>query len=700
MRVCSSFILTLLWTTFAPAVFAQPVFTRILNPFSVFDDEGALYEQPFLGGFNVPRPQLIDIDADGDLDLFVQEKADRLQFYEYRENEGEMPFVWQTDAFHGLDVGQWYRFSDVDTDGDYDVLAEKPFSYIQLYRNIGTPQSPRFELAADSLRDLAGNAIFSDRQNIPNVSDIDCDGDVDLFIGKADGTVTHYERAGEDEHGVPVFEFKQDRFQNIKIVGGAAGKKAVAAGKHGANTLTFADIDRDGDEDLFWGDFFESGLLFLENQGSCENTVIVSPAAFPEDDPVLTTGYNAPTFGDINGDGGLDFILGVIGGAFAASVSSADNMLYYENNLDGTFSLRTSRLLSNIDVGNDSYPVFVDWQADGDLDLVVSNGIDPASQDASSIILYENSGTPVAPLWRERVFPEIDSTFNAAPVFGDLDDDGDLDLLAGSWRGPIAFYRNIGTDKTPRYALESEAFLPWPGGSNSTPALADLDADGDLDVVAGEAVGSLNFFRNTGTAQDPVFMLESEEFAGIDVGRRSVPRFRDLDGDGVEELIVGSDQEGVFYYRSTGGLDYEPISFFDAPPLQRGVPAFGDLDADGDLDILLGGGEGGLLYFQNQTIASTRERESLEKEAPAATLYPNPFRAQTTLTINTQYPDVVSLEIFDVLGREVGLHFEIYLAPPSSSFSVDFSGAPAGVYFGRLRFRSGRVMTLRFVRRM
>jgi hypothetical protein len=199
-------------------------FETDVYPFEVRDSAGNPYDHPLLGGFNVPRPQWMDIDGDGDLDLFVQERSGEVIFFESQGTSPAHRYVWRTDRYAGLDVGEWYRFADVDLDGDKDLLTERRFSHIRFFRNDGQADASRFTLVADTVRDTAGKPVFSDRQNIPNVSDIDCDGLPDLFIGKLDGTVSRYEAAGSDgklepgPDGAPRFQLLADRFEDIEIV--------------------------------------------------------------------------------------------------------------------------------------------------------------------------------------------------------------------------------------------------------------------------------------------------------------------------------------------------------------------------------------------------------------------------------------------------------------------------------------------------
>ena len=101
----------------------------MVSPFPVADIAGRALELPFVGGFNAPRPQLVDADGDGDLDLFVQEVTGSVALYQRDgEVDGLPRFVFRTPKYGGLDVGEWYRFADVDADGDLDLLAEQPRS--------------------------------------------------------------------------------------------------------------------------------------------------------------------------------------------------------------------------------------------------------------------------------------------------------------------------------------------------------------------------------------------------------------------------------------------------------------------------------------------------------------------------------------------------------------------------------------------
>ena len=569
-----------------------PVLERQVSAFNIQGVEGESMDLALLGGLNVPRPQFVDIDADGDEDLFLQEITGSLMHFEHVRENGESRFIWRTDRYMDIDIGEWSRFYDVDEDGDYDLLAERRFSYMTYYENTGSPTEAEFTVLEDSLRDVNGEPVFADRQNIPNLTDIDCDGLIDLFIGRVEGIVMRYEAVAKVESGPPVFRLIDNRFEDIEIVGQIGGSL------HGANTLAFIDIDQDGDEDLFWGDFFEPSLLLIENTGSCANPNLRGdPVPFPPQDPVSTSGYNAPAFTDLDGDGDQDMFLGVLGGAFNPNLTSANNFYFFSNN-DGVFELETTRVLKSVDIGRESLPVFVDMDSDGDQDLILSNKIEQDDFDRGQSYYFENTGSATEPAFAFKKKFDFEPAYHYAPAFGDLDADGDLDAIVGTWSKGMGLYLNDGSN----LVAESTTYLKLTRGSNATPALADIDADGDLDLFVGEASGTINYYVNEGSPEQAVFTLVSDKYLDIDIGRRSVPTLTDLDGDGDLDMIIGQESPGLTFYRNDG-TPQEP-AFVEDPSFNIVLPAlstptFVDIDGDGDLDLFSGGDGGGLYFYRN-----------------------------------------------------------------------------------------------------
>jgi len=423
------------------------------------------------------------------------------------------------------------------------------------------------------------------------------------MLGRLEGTITRYEADGVDDAGAPKFRHVTDNFQDIEIIGQVLGNNLASL--HGANTMALEDIDGDRDLDLFWGDFFEPGLLYIENTGSCTTPSLRSePEPFPLNNPILTSGYNAPAFGDIDGDFDNDLLVGVLGGAYNPNSTTIDNFLHLEQTAPNSFEVKTRRYVSNIDLGSETFPSFADLDGDGDQDMLVGNKIQPDDNLTGKLFRFENIGTPTEPKFILRgIVPEFTGAYHYAPAFGDLDSDGDLDILMGTWRDELMLVINDGQVTEPNWTIADPAIVKLTRGRNATPTLGDIDDDGDLDLFIGESSGDINFYRNDGGRDGPEFVLVDDKYGGIDAGRRSVPTLVDIDTDGDFDLVVGSEAEGLKLYRNNGTLreaDFVLDETFDVPVHPFSAPIFTDVDGDGDADLFVGGIGGGLLYFENR----------------------------------------------------------------------------------------------------
>jgi hypothetical protein len=328
----------------------------------------------------------------------------------------------------------------------------------------------------------------------------------------------------------------------------------------------------------------------------------VDPVQLPNAGSTRTSGYNAPVPVDLDFDGDLDFLMGVLGGAFNPVATAADNFYYWERTGRDRLELRTKRFLDGIDLGSEVVPALVDLDGDGDLDLVVGNKVDP-SNDAGRLTVFTNSGTTTAPAFRQAEALKLADAFHLAPAFGDLDGDGDPDMLLGTWNRDLLFYRNTGSRRAPRWTQDEAAALHPPRASNSTPALADIDGDGDLDLFVGQANGSVLFYRNAGTPKTPRFELIVDLLGDVRTGRRSAPAVADIDGDGRLDLIIGHEAGGATVYRNAGTKSSP--KFVEAKELalplpSAATPVFADFDGDGKLDLISGTLSGGLVFYRGR----------------------------------------------------------------------------------------------------
>ncbi len=658
---------------FASSLFTQ-TFQRQLNPFPIIID-GAELEIPFLGGFNKPNPQFVDWNEDGLTDLFVRDQDGRLQYFLNSGSADEPNFEFQTKAFQNLDVGQWFTFFDYDHDDDIDLMASPQSPDVTLFENV----SDSLILAVSQLLDDSSVAVHGGQIVIPTIADIDADGWEDLFVGGVSGAVTYYRNLGLTD-GLPVYHLETNSFEDILIVW-VPGRDD----RHGANALEFYDIDDDEDLDLFWGDYYQPGLFFLENFGTSSDPDIPDSLmidSYPQNEPVSSAGFNVPRLIDLNSDGAAELFVGVQSGIYGTDF--VDNFWYYDMTVEGDFGLVTKNYFEQIDLISGTIPTLADMDSDGDLDLFIGNEFDASNSGwKGDVYFFENIGSAVSPQ-----FEMVDSSYfdegmgnNMAPAFGDLDGDGDFDALVGDYNGEISFFLNDGSPTEPNFSYQGK-FLEIDLAGRATPALGDVDEDGDLDLYVGDKNGSVHVWSNEGDPANYNFIKISDDlFSGENLGLEIALELADFDNDGDLDLLIGN-QSGELYLANPSGSELHQLEQLPHSGLNL-APTIGDMDSDGKMDLIVGSNEGGLQYFsvEEQSVVNNEDFPIMTR---LVSCYPNPFNNTAIFQLSSDVPADSRLIIYDILGRQVDLiQFSIFEGV-SSQISWNAENSSSGVYLWHL----------------
>ena len=584
-----------------------------------------------------PSPEPVDIDGDGDADLFAGTEGKDLVFF---ENTGSATApMFGPPTFQPFDLARPYygahlAFADVDGDGDFDAFLTEDSRPKKLIVNTGTPTFPEFALPTPE-PDQFGFPYLTYGAS-PALADIDGDGDLDGFVGQYEGYTVQVHNAGTAT--------------NPKFGPGNPFGIGTEGSAYPAN-VAVVDIDGDSDLDLFVGGNSTGYIRFWENTGTSlqADFARVRESAFGL---VGAPPYAAPTFGDIDGDGDLDALVGG-DSSFAVFLNTGTPLAPAFGPLtEDPFGLQ------GIGPGGTDGPLprLVDIDADGDLDLLAGR---------SELSLLENTGTSVAPSFAPPVddpfglilgfrpgtdFADVDGdgdldaiigdTYGdlsfaentgaaSAPAFaapqaqalglghvfyyagaalGDIDGDGDFDLFVGTKYGIVAFQENTGTSSTPAFStgVHNLFLIPEVYDGYASPMLADIDGDGDFDVFVGDSDGETNFFENTGSATDPRLASPTLNPFGIATSPyRLHLSFVDVDGDGDLDLFL-SDNDGVVFQENGGTALVPSFGAAQTAPFGLVTSGFGrvaaqlvDIDEDGDFDVLFGEQEARLFVAEN-----------------------------------------------------------------------------------------------------
>jgi len=174
-------------------------------------------------------------------------------------------------------------------------------------------------------------------------------------------------------------------------------------------------------------------------------------------------------------------------------------------------------------------------------------------------------------------------------------------------------------------------------------------------------------------------------FGSIDVGSNCVPSIADLDMDGDADIVTGNLSGDIQFFENMGTTWVEnPAPVAGLSVDQNATPALADLDADGDYDLTLGQYTGTFDYYKNNAIISASGEKHQNPFELCLSAFPNPFSQSTTLQFNLMSATDVSLQVTDIRGRVIISEKFRNMRPGNHAWRLNIGTHPPGVYIIRL----------------
>ncbi|CAE8711291.1 unnamed protein product, partial [Polarella glacialis] len=212
---------------------------------------------------------------------------------------------------------------------------------------------------------------------------------------------------------------------------------------------------------------------------------------------------------------------------------------------------RSSNPFDGVNVGWGAKPVAVDWDGDGDIDLLVGNW-DVGNQEGriqffertADAALVERTGS-------SNPFDGLGFGSDGGQIAVDWDGDGDIDLIVCDVNCRIFFFERNADASLAERTGSSNPFDGIEVDWNAKPVAVDWDGDGDIDLLLGNSDGRIQFFERTADASLIERTGSSNPFDGINVERYAAPFPVDWDGDGDIDLLVGNGNGRIFFFERT-----------------------------------------------------------------------------------------------------------------------------------------------------
>lgn len=679
---------------------------------------------PWAGGLNFIQASNIDMDMDGVKDLFMFDKTgDKIRTFINNGTAGAVDFKYNPyyETKFPPNLHDWTILVDYNCDGKEDIFSYSDIAGgFKVYRNTSTISTGlQFTLVTPlqySIFNPPGTTLINlyvSNADIPALSDIDNDGDLDVVTFGLGASYMEYHKnmsmelygtcdslkfqmanrcwgyAAENpmNNNYTLFDTCMGNVSSPELAPTDATNREAA--RHAGSCELCIDLDGDLDKEFIVGDISYNNLTMLSNTGTLtDGSFGAKDTLFPSNTASTTavdlTIFPCAFYTDINFDGVKDLVVS----PSAANVSENFNsVVYYKNNGTNSFPIfqyQQSNLLQDnmIEVGEGAYPAFFDYDNDGLKDLFIGNlGYWAPSGYAHQIAQFRNTGTPTVPKYElvTRDYDGFDGTLaalstygisNMIPAFGDLDGDGDSDLIIGGYDGKIHYFRNVAaTGALAHFTLVAANLQNSSGrvidvGDYAAPQIFDMDGGGTNDLVIGGRTGKLAYYRHTGTTAIPVMDSITHFFGGVST---NLPAYFTgysypcvFKQGSVTNMLVGTESGVIQRYNNIDGnlggtFTRVDSTFLDIDQGTRTAPHLSDINSDGFLDLIVGNYEGGVSFYKGVTALTTSNLDNFINFN--FDLFPNPANNSFTIHI-LNLPDgrqakdnEYILEVYNMMGQ-------------------------------------------------
>ncbi|WP_299275654.1 T9SS type A sorting domain-containing protein [uncultured Psychroserpens sp.] len=545
------------------------------------------------GTYSRDAVQLADMDGDGDADLIP--KSNPLMWIENTNGQGTLSIQHIVDDnVNGVNA---IKTADIDSDGDIDIIIAEnasPMHIIAWYEN------------TDGAGTFSAKQVITTQVDNPAmiyISDIDGDTDLDILSSsRGDGIIAWYENTdGQAAFGpqqiITTASFSSTT-QYIEIVAGDLDddddNDIMFASKGSPDQIVYWVENTDGQGNFgspqqafdVFGGMYTVSLGDLDNDGDLDaygQNVFDGLISFANDGSgnfsfmnSFSSSYDlfigfAQWF-DVDGDGDLDMFGFGRNDDFDISTNEA-GMVWFENT-DGQGTYSDEQFIRNINFRTFSSRLAVaDMDGDDLIDLVVNN--------VDGYELSWNKNQSGSAFFEDSQEIIIDLRELRDVISADLDNDGDQDIIYGSSDSKLSWYENLDAlgNFGPQQLISSSAFR-----FNSVVA-KDLDDDDDIDLVVATQDGDkLLWYENDGSGQFSVGSVISD----ITVNPQFVSVF-DVDGDDDNDVVcLDNLGDRVVWYENTDGLGNFGSEQVIIDTIDNIKPFdYGDIDADGDFDLVI-----------------------------------------------------------------------------------------------------------------